>query len=416
MQVTTNRYIMMSQDRERIDRAVQASGGKLKIVEDLPVCDGVLIEAAPGYDPDLFKGKIPGLSVVPERKLHWIEPVAVEAAPKHTMAFDGDKVGAVAGTLHMDQVWAQGFTGKGVGVAVLDSGIVEHADFDGRLAVFKDFTDPSKDGQPWDAAGHGSHVAGDAAGSGKSSNGEHRGPAYEATILGLKVGDQWGPDESAALKAVQWAIDHKDEHNIRLMNMSFGGPTQKDPLDDPLVRAVHKAADAGITTFMAAGNEGPGKSTIGSPGYAPRAITVGASDDRRTASRDDDRLARFSSRGPTPDGQQKPDIVSPGVNIVGPDASSRDRYVSMSGTSMASPVAMGVAATWLQANPDLTSEQLKQIAKESATPLTQPELTPNDQGAGLIDGLKGLEKALALKAAAAAAGSPAAGAAIALAA
>lgn len=401
MQVDTHRFIVMTPDRERIQKLVDASAGKAHVVKDLPVVDGVLLETSDGYDPRMLKGELPGVKVVPDHKLHWIEPVdshPVAKPPKVMHMVAGQpKVGTVAGTLHMDQVWGQGFTGKGVGIAILDSGIVNHVDFEGRLAVFKDFTDPSHDGHPWDAAGHGTHVAGDAAGSGKASNGEFRGPAYDATLLALKVGGEMGPDLSAALEAVQWAIANQKQYNIRVMNMSFGGPTEHNPLDDPLVVAMHKAADAGITAFVAAGNEGPSKQTVGSPGYAPRAVTVGASDDRSTASRTDDRLAYFSSRGPTLDGQVKPDVVAPGVDITAPDANTTDGYVAFSGTSMASPVAMGVAATWLQANPDLTPEQVKDIMRSTAEPLHQAGLTANDQGQGLIDAEKGLEKALALK-------------------
>lgn len=400
MQVSNNRYIVMSPDRAAVERLVEASGGRASIVEELPIVDGFLVQSTADYDPKLYKSPLPGVTVVPDRPLHWIDPVEVgpsvdaSGAGRNAMA-DDRKVGVVSKTLRMDEVWAKGYTGKGVGVAVLDSGVVNHADFAGRLAVFKDFAVPGHDGKPWDPAGHGTHVAGDAAGSGASSNGEFRGAAFESTILGLKIGGSSGPDLSAVVKAIQWAVDNKEKYNIRVMNMSFGGPAESNPAKDPVVIALNKAADAGITSFIAAGNEGPGRSTIGSPGYAPRAVTVGASDDRKTETRNDDTIARFSSRGPAA-GQPKPDVVAPGVKIMAPDASSTNRYVAMSGTSMASPVAMGVAAVWLQANPNLTTEQIKDIIAKSSENLAQGG-TPNDQGAGLIDAAKGLEMALALK-------------------
>lgn len=402
MQVSTNnRYVVMAPDRAAVERMIKASEGKAAIVDTLPIVDGYVVESAPDSTPALFKSAVPGVTVVPDRQLQWIQPVDVGPSTDASGAVRGmaaeteKKVGVVSKTLKMEQVWARGYTGKGVGVAVLDSGIVNHDDFAGRIAAFKDFTDSSKDGQPWDPVGHGTHVAGDAAGSGVSSNGEYRGAAYEATILGLKIGGTSGPSLTSVVKAIQWAVDNKEKYNIRVMNMSFGGPGEADPSRDPVVIALNKAADAGITSFIAAGNEGPGKSTIGSPGYAPRAVTVGASDDRKTESRADDTIARFSSRGPAA-GRPKPDVAAPGVRVMAPDSSSTNRYVAMSGTSMASPVAMGVAATWLQANPKLTTEQLKEIIARSSEPMAQGG-TPSDQGAGLIDAAKGLDLALALR-------------------
>ena len=145
---------------------------------------------------------------------------------------------------------------------------------------------------------------------------------------------------------------------------------------------------------------------MGSPGDSPFALTVGASDTKKTPDWKDDTLARFSSRGPVPNGAPKPDIVAPGVNINAPDAGDYTGYVALSGTSMASPVAAGVLATWFQANPDMTAAQAIGIAKATARPLTQGGLTEKDQGKGLLDAYAGLQKALALKGAAAAVPGP----------
>lgn len=393
MQIGPNRYIVMAEKREQVERLVR--DGKGQIVDELPIIDGYVIETK---DAGLYKAQVPGVHVVPDRKLEWIEPVEKlpeqPDSPLYKLAVSGS-------TLNMEKVWEAGFTGKGVGVAILDSGVAPHKDFEGRLAVFKDFTDPSQDGKPFDPAGHGTHVAGDAAGSGAASQGRHKGAAYEATILGLKIGNDNGPDLSAAVKAIDWVLTHKDEHNIRVMNMSFGGPNV-DPERDPLMLAIQKAAEQGVVSVIAAGNEGPWPQTVGSPGDSPHALTVGASDTRQTPKPSDDILARFSSRGPVPDGRIKPDVVAPGVKINAPDANDYTGYVAFSGTSMASPVTAGVLTTWFQANPEMTAAQAIDIAKQTARPLTQQGLGENDQGKGLLDAYAGLQKALALKGAAAA--------------
>lgn len=398
MEVGSKRYIVMAERREQVERMVK--DGRGEIVQELPIIDGYVIETK---DEALFKVRVPGVQVVPDRKLEWIQPVErlpeQPEPPKLHLQITGS-------TLNTEKVWDAGFTGKGVGVAILDSGVAPHKDFEGRLAVFKDFTNPENDDKPWDPAGHGTHVAGDAAGSGAASKGRHKGAAHEATILGLKIGNESGPDLSAAVTAIDWAIAHKDEHNIRVMNMSFGGPNV-DPTTDPLMLAIQKANEAGIVSVIAAGNEGPWPNTVGSPGDSPHALTVGASDTKKTPDWKDDTLARFSSRGPVPNGAPKPDVVAPGVQINAPDAGDYTGYVAFSGTSMASPVTAGVLATWFQANPDMTAAQAITIAKETARPLTQTGLGETDQGKGLIDAYAGLQAALALKGAAAGVAGPA---------
>ncbi len=398
MQIGSNRYIVMAEKREQVERLVQDGQGQ--IVDELPIIDGFVIETR---DEAIFQARMPGLTVVPDRKLEWVEPVERLPEQPDSGLF---KLQVSDDTLNMDQVWEAGYTGKGVGVAILDSGVAPHQDFQGRLAVFKDFTDPSQDGKPFDPAGHGTHVAGDAAGSGAASQGRHKGPAPEATILGLKIGNNSGPDLSAAVKAIDWVIAHKDEHNIRVMNMSFGGPSV-DPEKDPLMLAIKKAADQGVVSVIAAGNAGPGSRTVGSPGDSPHALTVGASDTRQTPTPEDDTLARFSSRGPVAGGRAKPDVVAPGVKINAPDARNPNGYVAFSGTSMASPMTAGVMATWFQANPQMTASQAIDIARQTARPLKQQGLGENDQGRGLVDAWAGLQKALALRASGAALPGPA---------
>lgn len=208
------------------------------------------------------------------------------------------------------------FRGKGVTIAVLDSGVNPHPDFGERLIGQIDFVNGEV--LPYDDNGHGTHVAGDAAGSG-AIDPRFAGPASEANIISMKVlSGEGSGSTSDIVKAIQTAVELKDELNIRVINMSLGGPASKNGESDPINQAIKAAKEAGIWVAVAAGNEGPERSTVGSPGNSLHATTVGASDDKNTNDPSDDEPASFSSRGPTPDGVTKPDIMAPGVAIMAP--------------------------------------------------------------------------------------------------
>ncbi len=284
--------------------------------------------------------------------------------------------------IHVPQVWKEGFTGKGVRVAVVDTGIdPDHPDFEGRIGGIHSVV--GDDGK--DRFGHGTHVAGIIAGSGKASGGRYRGVAPDATIYSVKVlGDDGSGKSSDVLAGMEWAVEQK----VQVINLSLGTPGPCDGTDavsyfcDKLVR------ERGITVVVAAGNEGPGESTVGSPGCAREVITVGATDDL-------DRIANFSSRGPTKDGRTKPDVCFPGVNIVAARADSvnlgpvRDgKYMEISGTSMATPHAAGVVALLLEAYPEMKPEEVKKRLMDTAVDLGLPA---NTQGAGRGDALAALK-------------------------
>ncbi|HEY2672713.1 MAG TPA: S8 family peptidase, partial [Rugosimonospora sp.] len=274
--------------------------------------------------------------------------------------------------------WQAGDTGRGVTVAVLDTGIdVTHPDLAGKVVAEQDF---SADPNPADTVGHGTHVASIIAGTGAASGGRYKGVAPDAKLLDGKVCESNFCDDSAILAGMQWAA--ADEH-ARVVNISIGGGDTPDI--DPLEAAVNDlTARYGTLFVLAAGNDGPGDTTIESPGSADAALTVGAVDSS-------DRLADFSSRGPrTGDGAIKPDITAPGVDIIAARAAGTelgepvgDSYVKLSGTSMATPHVTGSVALLAQQHPDWTAQQFKSTLMASAHP--NPDLSVYQQGAGRVD-------------------------------
>ncbi len=320
-----------------------------------------------------------------------------------------DRIDSVAEVLTVKDAWNLGITGKGIGVAVIDTGVYPHPDLGDRLVAFKDYCN-GKDGveNAYDDNGHGSHCAGLVAGDGLKADGKYKGPAYEANIIGVKVLDGNGGGSLAnVIKGVQWAIENKEKYNIKVISMSLGAGANLKAKDDVVCLAVQAALDAGIVPVIAAGNSGPGRETVGTPGINQEVLTVGAYDDKNTVSHDDDTMAFFSSRGPTTrDKAVKPDIAAPGVNMVsfrspGSEIDHAnvgklgDYYVLLSGTSMATPVTAGVAALVCQANPNLGARDIIKLLKDTAE--ARPDMLPILQGAGLVDPGKAVAQALQMK-------------------
>ncbi|MFJ9813765.1 S8 family peptidase [Streptomyces sp. NPDC101151] len=273
--------------------------------------------------------------------------------------------------------WAAGYTGKGVKVAVLDTGVdATHPDLKDQVIEAKNFT-PAADAT--DHFGHGTHVASIVAGTGAKSGGKYKGVAPDAKILNGKVLDDTGSgDDSGILAGMEWAASQ----GATVINLSLGG--YDTPEVDPLEAEVNKlSAEKGILFAIAAGNEGP--QSIGSPGSADAALTVGAVDDK-------DKLADFSSTGPrTGDGAIKPDVTAPGVDITAAAAKGSvidqevgekpEGYLTISGTSMATPHVAGAAAILKQEHPDWGYAELKGALTGSAKGGTY---TPFQQGSGRI--------------------------------
>ncbi|MFD8235176.1 S8 family peptidase [Streptomyces sp. NPDC059696] len=303
---------------------------------------------------------------------------------------DGANAGELGGgvaQIGATAAWAAGYDGKGVKVAVLDTGIdTTHPDLASAVTAAKDF---SGTGSTDDKAGHGTHVAATVAGSGAHSGGRYKGVAPGAKILNAKVlNDDGEGTDSSVITGLEWAA----AQGAKVANLSLG---QVDtPGEDPVEAAVNALSKStGMLTVAAAGNEGPDAGTVGSPGAAESALTVGGVDG-------EDRLAEFSSTGPTADSALKPDLTAPGVDIVSAKAAhghmgdpAADGYVSMSGTSMATPHAAGAAAIIAQRHPDWTGARIKQALTASTTPTTGA--TVYQQGTGRLDVSRALQGAVA---------------------
>ncbi|MEV7417798.1 S8 family serine peptidase [Streptomyces sp. NPDC089919] len=276
-----------------------------------------------------------------------------------------------------DKAWAAGYDGKGVKIAVLDTGVdAKHPDLAGKILAQKNFSTAA---DAADHFGHGTHVASIAAGTGAASGGKFKGVAPGAALLSGKVLDDDGfGDDSGILAGMQWAVDQGAD----VVNLSLGGGDQ--PGIDPLEAAVNKLSKKGVLFAIAAGNAGsPG--SVGSPGSADAALTVGAVDDH-------DKLAPFSSRGPrVGDGAVKPDVTAPGVDITAAAApgsviekevgQNPPGYLTISGTSMATPHVAGAAALLKQQHPQWKGAELKGVLTASTKP---GAYSPFEQGSGRI--------------------------------
>lgn len=276
--------------------------------------------------------------------------------------------------IHAEEAWEYGFRGKGVTVAVLDTGVSRHPDFGERLLGFADFIRGEK--RAYDDFGHGTHVSGILCGAGRMQS-AYCGVAPEAGLVSVKVLDRNGNGRRRdVINGIYWTIEKKETYGIRIMNISVGTVKEGNTMDDQLIKAVEDAWDAGIVVIVAAGNLGPEPQTITAPGNSRKVITVGSSDERKPF---------FSGRGPTSCCVCKPDIVAPGADIISCSGQwnySRQFYCRKSGTSMATPMVSGAAAILLSKEPWLTNVEVKMRLRESAQDLHLPH---SQQGWGLLD-------------------------------
>ena len=291
-----------------------------------------------------------------------------------------------SGLLGLGLGGSPGYQGAGIGVAVIDSGISAHSAIGSRVVARVNLVS-NEPGITGDLFGHGTHVAGMIGGAGSAAS--RVTPAYSGgsapavRFIDIRVLGRTGIGyTSDVLAGIEWAIANRTKYGIRIINLSLGHPVAEPAATDPLCIAVERAVRSGIVVVTSAGNYGltstgaPVLGGITSPGNSPAAITVGAIDTNGTADRSDDRVAPYSSRGPTRfDFAVKPDVVAPGTRIVSLEASGsylastypqwhvagagNNGYFRLSGTSMATGVVSGGVALLLNAEPSLTPAQVK---------------------------------------------------------
>ena len=270
---------------------------------------------------------------------------------------------------------AKGFTGKGITAAILDSGIYPHPDLKERIVDFRDFLN-GRTGC-YDDYGHGTHVAGILAGNGKLSRGRYRGIAPECRLLPVKVLDRRGNgSRQDVLRGIEFVISTRERYHTRILNISVGTLAEGKE-DEELIQAVEDAWDAGLIVVAAAGNMGPRKESITSPGSSRKIITVGASDDEQIEAfpRKGRILTGYSGRGPTCACIVKPELTAPGTGIVSCSSRytfTRQGYTVKSGTSMSTPVVSGAAALLLSLHPELSNLDVKMRMHESTVDLKLP--------------------------------------------
>lgn len=378
--------------------AVEATGVAVKEFRVLPMLG---VQGTAAQIEDLFTLEGP-VSVFADRELEYLLRQSVR-------------------TIGADRVRSDlGFTGKGIGVAVIDSGvdgtnrdvrypgrlvqnvkIVGENFFTGRTAVLENQknTDTS--------SGHGTHVAGTVGGSGANSNGYYTGVAPKSELVGIGAGDTLFI--LYALEGFDYALANQKKYDIRVISNSWG-TTGKFEKNDPINRASKIAHDRGITVVFAAGNEGPENDTLNPYSVAPWVIGVAA------GKKDGKTLADFSSRGVPGSGLYHPTITAPGVNIVSARASTgatingltaaddatyipKKRwlpyYTTASGTSMATPHVSGTIALMEQANGALGPDKIKRIISNTATPM--PGYREFQVGAGYLDAYAATKRARALR-------------------
>jgi serine protease AprX len=256
------------------------------------------------------------------------------------------------------------YSARDLVAAVIDSGIdAGHQDLDGgKVLAFQDFVNGRS--APYDDNGHGTHVAATLAGDGTArADRSYRGVAPAAALVGLKVLGADGTGRlSSVTAALDWAVTNRALYGLEAVNLSLGSDECSDG-SDATSMAVNNAHAAGLVVTVAAGNSGPGTCTIGSPGAAAGALTVGNVADLEA---NGVRPHRLSSRGPTLDGRVKPDVLAPGVRITSARSGTGNGYLELSGTSMAAPFVAGVSLLMRDANAQLGSQQIKDILARTA--------------------------------------------------
>ncbi len=381
------------------ERLVEALGGK--VTRSLAIIDGfAALVPANAIDDLEADPRIHSVSRNGRVRLSASDPAGSEVDL-------GSMLSAVR-AIGADDYWNQGWTGRGIDIALIDSGVAPVAGLDlaGKVIYGPDLSFESQSDalRHLDTYGHGTHMAGIIAGRDAGvtevragGTDQFLGVAPDARIVSLKVADAQGwTDVSQVIAAIDWVVQHRQDPvaglNIRVLNLSFGTDGTQSYLVDPLTFAAEVAWRSGIVVVVAAGNEGFGSEQLNNPAYDPFVIAVGAADHNGTVDVTDDTVATFSSKG---DGFRNPDLLAPGRSIASlrvpgsfidqTYAGGRvgARFFRGSGTSQAAAMVSGAAALIIQQRPTITPDQLKQLLTTSAYRLSRAH--PAGQGKGLLD-------------------------------
>lgn len=262
--------------------------------------------------------------------------------------------------LGADVAHTAGLYGKGIGIAILDSGIVPHPDFvrnGNRIERFVDFIDRGN-ANACDPAGHGTHVAGILCGDGTVSLGKYCGMAPKSHIICCRVLDEKGEGSAHTVgAAVHWVISQKEQYGIRILNLSFGSTGSDTEAAQQLNDLAEEAWDRGLVVVTSSGNNGPLPGSITAPGTSKKVITVGG-----------EAMELKPGRGPTCECIMKPELIAPSYGIMSTAVVGQGRYyyTKRSGTSMATPMVSGAIAVLLGCSPGLSNKEVKEILKRSA--------------------------------------------------
>lgn len=275
----------------------------------------------------------------------------------------------------------------GVTVAMLDTGVAQHPDFDKRVIAFKDFVNYKQ--VVYDDSGHGTHVAGCICGNGRLSDGKFAGIAPVSRLVVGKVLNHKGDGMiECMIEGIEWILDCRARYDIRILNISIGmgEATEKERMER-LLKKVEQAWNSGLIVVCAAGNSGPEPMSLSPLGARKQVITVGCHEGGYFGDRQD-LCENYSGRGPSIYEMKKPDIVAPGTEIMSCNAFLEKRgmryknaYITKSGTSMATPIVSGALALLLQKYPFYSNEQAKRKLHYTAKDLMEPW---NKQGYGMV--------------------------------
>jgi len=269
--------------------------------------------------------------------------------------------------VHANDVYKKGYTGKGVRIALLDTGVFQHRNLENRVILFKDYINHKK--ESYDDNGHGTHIAGILCGNGRKWEKDSFGMAPKAELIVFKILDKNGNGSTdVALEALDWILKNHKSWGIKLLNFSMGYLPNANPrMQKRLIDKLEQLWDEGVTVVTAAGNNGPGENTITVPGVSRKVITVGSSDDYNNGN------VGYGGRGPTTCCVVKPEVLAPGTDIL--SLSNRQgQYERKSGTSMSVPIVCGALALALEKNPRLKPVELKLLLYDTVNPINSTNI------------------------------------------